>query len=577
MLTPSALIHIIDRQIASLRRPKTVKERIHINLESYTAMRFQSICTIVALGLTGVANIKAAGATSIDLADNYQSSNFFVDRQLKTQGVGLGETKNRGLGLISSKLTVAQTTPANPAPPANSNPSTPPAPSAPTVTPTTTTPTATPDPGNSRGKIQNNLNLPKTGTEVQIVTNRALTLQEAVNIAFRNNRDVQAARLTVNRSQAAVREAQSAQAIQVGLTGTLANSGNPLIVGTSAPGINTNSTDINARLQATYNLLNAGRDVSNVRAAEFQVNFDRLDLLRVEQATRTSVVTAYYDLQAADSAVVINQAAVRDATRSLSDAQLQERAGVGTRFDILRAQVQLATANQDLTNSQGQQRIARRRIAQLLSVDQSTEFTAADPVRELGTWGLSLEDSVILAFKNRPEIKQQLVRRNISEQQQIVAASGDAAQVSLFTNYNIGKSISTSASAQDSYSLGAQLSWNFFDGGASGARSTQQQVSQEIFENQFTSTRNQIRFEVEQSFNNLGTNQRNIITSSQALRQAEESLKLARLRFQAGVGTQTDVIQAQTDLARARGNRITAIVNYNRSLSSLRIATITGD
>jgi outer membrane protein TolC len=324
-------------------------------------------------------------------------------------------------------------------------------------------------------------------------------------------------------------------------------------------------------------LLNAGRDVSNIRAAEQQVNFDRLDLLRVEQLTRSNVVTAYYDLQSADSLVTINQASVRDATRSLSDAQLQERAGVGTRFDILRAQVVLATANQDLTNSQGQQRISRRRLAQLLSVDQNTEFTAADPVRELGTWGLSLEDSVVLAFKNRPEIKQQLVRRTISEQQQIVAASGDAAQVSLFANYNIGKSISTSAPAQDSYSLGAQLSWNFFDGGAASARSNQQQVNQEIFENQFTSTRNQVRFEVEQAFNNLGTNQRNIITSSQALRQAEESLNLARLRFQAGVGTQTDVIQAQTELARARGNRINAIVNYNRSLSSLRIATITGN
>ena len=121
------------------------------------------------------------------------------------------------------------------------------------------------------------------------------------------------------------------------------------------------------------------------------------------------------------------------------------------------------------------------------------------------------------------------------------------------------------------------MSWNFFDGGASIARSNQQQINQEIFENQFTSTRNQVRFEVEQAFSNLGTNQRNIITSSQALRQAEESLKLARLRFQAGVGTQTDVIQAQTELARARGNRIDAIVNYNRSLSSLRIATITGN
>jgi outer membrane protein TolC len=553
MSAPIDLIQILTGQMTILSR-----DRASANLASYKIMRFQAIFTLFALGLTGVGTAKAATAKEIELSGN-----------------------NHRESKLIAKTPVAQTTPAKPVTtPASTTPTTPttpPAPAAPTITPSTTTTVDTPNPGNSRGQIKNNLNIPRTGSEVQIGTNRALTLQDAVNIAFQNNRDVQSARLTVNRSQAAVQEAQAARAVQVGLTGTLANQGNPLIVGTSVPGVDTTSTDIQGRVQATYNLLNAGRDVSNIRAAEQQVNFDRLDLLRVEQLTRNNVVTAYYDLQSADSLVTINQASVRDATRSLSDAQLQERAGVGTRFDILRAQVQLATANQDLTNSQGQQRISRRRLAQLLSVDQNTEFTAADPVRELGTWGLSLEDSVVLAFKNRPEIKQQLVRRTIGEQQQIVVASGDAAQVSLFANYNIGKSISTSASAQDSYSLGAQLSWNFFDGGAALARSNQQQINQEIFENQFTSTRNQVRFEVEQAFNNLGTNQRNIITSSQALRQAEESLKLARLRFQAGVGTQTDVIQAQTELARARGNRIAAIVNYNRSLSSLRIATITGN
>ncbi len=529
-------------------------------------MRFQAICTIVALGMTGVSNIRSVQATSLDRADLDLHLELPADNRSTVDSIKLDRADARNLAPISERL--AQTTAPAAAPPAP-----------PAAQPTSiTAPTPVlPDPGDSRGKIKNNLNLPTTGTQVQITGNRALTLKDAVAIAFQNNRDVQAARLTVNRSQASVREAQAARAIQVGLTGTLANQGNPLIVGTSTPGTSNNSTDIQGRLQATYNLLNAGRDVSNVRAAEQQVNFDRLDLVRVEQATRSSVITAYYDLQQADSSVIINQASVRDATRSLSDAQLQERAGVGTRFDILRAQVQLATANQNLTNAQGQQRIARKKIAQLLSVNETTEFTAADPVKELGTWGLSLEDSVVLALKNRPEVQQQLVSRSISEQQQIVAASGDAPQVSLFTNYNLGKSISSSASAQDSYSLGAQLSWSFWDGGAAGARTNQQQVSQEIFENQFITTRNQIRFEVEQAYNNLGTNQQNIVTSSQALRQAEESLKLARLRFQAGVGTQTDVIQAQTDLATARGNRITAIVNYNRSLSSLRIATITGD
>ncbi|AFY97187.1 TolC family protein [Chamaesiphon minutus] len=438
-----------------------------------------------------------------------------------------------------------------------------------------TTP-ATPTP-NINTKIQNNLNLPTTGNEVQITGNKSLTLKQAIDIAFGNNREVQAARLIVNRSQVGISEAQAAQAVQVGLTSTLQNQGSPLIIGTQSQFGSNTSTNIQGGLQATYNILSAGRNQSSVRAAEEQVNFDRLDLIRVEQLVRSQVITAYYDLQAADSSVIINQAAVIDATRSLSDAQLQEKAGIGTKFDILRAQVQLATADRDLTNAQGQQQTARKKIAQLLSVDNNTEFKAADTVREVGAWGYSLEDSVVLAYKNRPEVKQQLVRRTIGQQQQIVAAAADSAQVDLFANYTLAKSLTTSNSAQDNYSIGAQLRWNFFDGGFARAGSNRERVNQEIFENQFTTTRNQVRFEVEQAYNSLGSNQKNIATSTQPLKQAEESLKLARLRFQAGVGTQTDVIQAQTELARARGNRITAIIDYNRALSSLRVATLTGE
>ncbi|NQZ64794.1 TolC family protein, partial [Crocosphaera sp.] len=50
----------------------------------------------------------------------------------------------------------------------------------------------------------------------------------------------------------------------------------------------------------------------------------------------------------------------------------------------------------------------------------------------------------------------------------------------------------------------------------------------------------------------------------------EEALRLARLRFQAGVGTQTDVINAQRDLSQARGNFLQAIIQYNQSLNALQ-------
>jgi outer membrane protein TolC len=538
MLTLIKLIHTLNKQIELNRAGAS------FSLEHrQSKIRFQAICAIIALGLGGLGQIQTARAKSLDFAGIRQSLQRPANLQSDSTPISSHQT--------SLPQLIVQTT-------------------TPTTTPTTPPP---PAPANSNIKLPNDLNLPKTGQEVQITKNKSLTLSEALEIAFRNNREVQAARLSIDRSRTGIREAQSAQAIQVGLASTLQNQGSPIIFGNQSILSNSN-TDVTGRVEASYNILDAGRNQSNVRAAEEQVKFDTLDLLRVEQKIRGDVIAAYYDLQAADSSVIINQAAVTDATRSLSDAQLQEKAGVGTKFDILRAQVQLATANQDLTNAQGQQQTSRKRIAQLLVVDNNTEFKAADTVRELGTWGYSIEDSVVLAYKNRPEVKQQLVLRRASEQQQISAAAADSAQVNLFADYTLGKNLSPTGPFQDSYSLGARLSWNFWDGGSAGARSSREKVSQEIFENQFTTTRNQIRFEVEQAYYSLGSNKNNIATSTQALKQAEESLKLARLRFQAGVGTQTDVIQAQTELARARGNRISAILNYNRALSNLRTATV---
>jgi outer membrane protein TolC len=534
------LIHSLNGQI----------ERVQHNLEKQATKKFQATCVAIALSLAGWGGIEPTQAKTLDREGIRASLNLVATNNTPREQPKFQTYPGRSLQARTPlRSAIASSTPQN----------------------------AIAQVDNTRSnRLENNLNLPTTGSEIQITSNQSLTLEQALDIAYRNNRDIQVSRLNVERSQAAVNEAQAAKAITLGATATVQNQGAPLITNTG--GGSTSTTSVQGGLGANYNILSSGRNDAQIRAAQEQVKFNQLDLDRVTLQLRSNVIAAYYDLQQADSAVIINQAAVTDATRSLSDAQLQEKAGVGTKFDILRAQVQLATANQNLVNAQGQQETARKRLAQLLSVNQNTQFKAADAVREAGTWNYSLEDSVVIAYKNRPELQQQLVQRNISKEQETVAAAANGAQVNLFANYNASQNLVApagfSTSLQDGYSIGAQLRWDFLDGGASNARSYQQKVSQEIAENQFTTTRNQVRFEVEQAYYSLQTNRRNIATATTALKQAEESLKLARLRFQAGVGTQTDVIQAQTELATARGNRVRAILDYNRSLSNLRTATV---
>ncbi|HEY9845370.1 MAG TPA: TolC family protein, partial [Candidatus Caenarcaniphilales bacterium] len=143
-------------------------------------------------------------------------------------------------------------------------------------------------------------------------------------------------------------------------------------------------------------------------------------------------------------------------------------------------------------------------------------------------------------------------------------------QLGIFTSYDVQNRLGDNQGFFDNYSLGASVRLNLFDGGAARAQAAQESTNIAIAETRFADVRNQVRFQVEQAYFNLQSSFENTRTASVAVDQARESLRLSRLRFQAGVGTQTDVIAAETDLTQAQGNLLQAILGYNRALSSLQ-------
>jgi outer membrane protein TolC len=298
-----------------------------------------------------------------------------------------------------------------------------------------------------------------------------------------------------------------------------------------------------------------------------------LELERIAEDTRSQATQRYYELQNADSQVEIEQGAVRDAQQTLRDAQLLEQAGLGTRFDVLRAEVELARAQQRLSTAKAGQSNARRQLVNTLSLAENVNLVTADEVKEAGAWKLALEDSIVLAYKNRAELERFLVEREISDQDREIALSQTRPQVNLAASYDLFDQLDESeADLTDGYTLQAQMQWRFFDWGSSRAFGEQAEAQKQAAEAQFAGQRNTVRFEVEQAFNNQIANKENIATSKKGLDLAEESLRLARLRFQAGVGTQTDVIDAQRQLTDARGDFTRAIIEYNQSLNQLQRA-----
>ncbi len=428
----------------------------------------------------------------------------------------------------------------------------------------------------------NPLQLPTRVEEVTVGELVPITLEQAIKLARENNQDLRDARLNLNQAQEQLAEALGAEFPTLSLQTDLQRStsatseirgANTNVSFTSPDGV---TTDLSTTLQLNYNLYTGGQRPAQIRLAEAQVRTQELVVEQTAEQLRFDVTDAYYSVQEADSQVAISRAAVEDAAQSLRDAQLLEQAGLGTRFDVLQAEVDLANEEQNLTRAISQQRISRRQLVEILGIGQKIEVTAATPPEVAGTWDLSLEDSIILAYQNRAELEQQLEQKTIAQENQIISLAAIKPQVSLFTNYNVRNIIDdgggSGTGTGDGLSLGAQVQWTIFDGGQARARARQAQENEAIAENNFEQIRNQIRTQVEQAFYNLQANEQNINTAEIAVDQAEESLRLARLRFQAGVGTQTDVINAQTALTQARGNLLTAIIDYNRSLASLQRA-----
>jgi outer membrane protein TolC len=423
----------------------------------------------------------------------------------------------------------------------------------------------------------NPLSFPTVPDEVRVNPERAITLKEAIELALKNNKEIEVGRLTIDRSRRVLQEANAAlyPTLDVQLQATNSKTAGAEIseeLGSFTTSGNEDTSAYQGAATLTYNIYTGGSRGANIRRSKRQINFDTLDLERIVAETRFEASRDYYGLQNADAQVEIEQAAVDDANQTLKDAKLLEDAGLGTRFDVLRAEVELADAQQRLNTAMSNQDIARRQLAQTLNLGSKANLKTADEVQEAGAWDLPIEDTIVLAYKNRAELEQFLTQREINAQDRQLALSQIRPQVDVFASYDILDEGDDDVDVADGYTLGARLQWDIFDGGAARARARQSETDINIAESQFANQRDTIRFEVEQAYFSLRSNKENITTSTKAVELAEESLRLARLRFQAGVGTQTDVIDAQSQLTTARGNQITAIIDYNQSLVQLQRA-----
>ncbi len=412
--------------------------------------------------------------------------------------------------------------------------------------------------------------VPQSPLQVRIERTEGLSLQEALEIAIAQNPAIQQAELAVQRAEAGIALAEAAYAP------TLSSSANYQYSDAPSPGggPSRESHSLSASVvRVEYTAFDSGLRDQNLKLAQEALRIAQLQLQQTLQTVKQAVANAYYDLQSSDASVAISQAAIESSEATLRDAQARERAGLGTRFEILQAETEVANNRQTLLAAQNTQQLNRRRLAELLNFPSPTDVLASDRIEPMGEWDLSLEDTIVAAFAQRQELEVQRQQLEQAQSRVRLAQASNGPRIGLFATLDAANDFNASRDSFDvGYSAGANFSLTWFDGGESEAQARQAQIDGQVAVSNFVGSRNEIQRGVEEAFLTLSSSREQIDSAKVAIASAEESLRLARLRVQAGVGTQTEVINAETALTTARGNLSNAVIAYNRALVQLQRA-----
>ncbi|MFN7017065.1 MAG: TolC family protein, partial [Fimbriimonadales bacterium] len=233
----------------------------------------------------------------------------------------------------------------------------------------------------------------------------ALTLDEAIQLALRNNRAVQISERSVEKSRNAVREARGNALPQIQGNATYTRfdqvatarfGPQPIRLG--------NIENRTARITLTQVIDISGIVRTAVRAASVFVSISELEYERTRNDTILQVVQAYQGVARADEFVRVAEEALKNAQERLRIIRAQVDAGVAAQFDLLRAETAVAQAEQALLNARNQRELAAAALNNLLGRDLNTPVQVVKPTELPTLQEVALETLTQQAYTNRPEI-----------------------------------------------------------------------------------------------------------------------------------------------------------------------------
>lgn len=391
-----------------------------------------------------------------------------------------------------------------------------------------------------------------------------LSLEDCIAKGLQNNPMIQSSQLFVEENQTKVDEARSGYYPKVSLN-------------SNATTYSNNNGDqrfenYNTGISASYNLFNGFRTKAGYHAARDHHEAAFLQHESVQQDLVLDITFAYYKTLQAERILKSAEEAVKNSQLHLDFAHARNMAGMATRSDILKSEVELSNAELEKIKAANALLAAKGNLNKLMGLPANHPTEIIDDLSELNETSVQSYDSLFAeAMESRVEVKRFYSLLN-AQQNNIQLARGEYyPSLDVNANYNFsGEKIS---GMRENWWLGMTLTIPVFNGFSTEARVKGEKTALKGIEKDLEALKDQIGTEVWNAFLAVKEFSERMTATSKGLESARENLSLSEGEYKEGTGSIIQLTDAQTTFVAAEQNHIQAVADYKVSLAELRRKT----
>ena len=403
-----------------------------------------------------------------------------------------------------------------------------------------------------------------------------LNLEDAMQRAFNTNPAITIAGYERDSARASYNAARNSRWISISGTHSTQRSGYDDYhqVKNNITGILSLSKEIgNAHansLTASMPIFTGGKLNGTIKQAKAGYLISEQGMQKAYNDMRSTVTNGYFDMLQADNMQKLGRESVDRLADHLKNVEAQYEVGVVAKVDVLRSQVELANAKQSLIKAENAYQIAEANLNKIVGLPMDTQLKL-DNILVYTPYDNDMQYCLDYAAKHRPELEQAKQQVEAAKGALRVAISGHMPQVAATASQS-WKDSNWPGDENGNWGVGVTVSMNIFDSGVTVSKIHGAEADLAKAHETYRDTVDAVNLDVRSNYLNLREAEKRIDTTKLAVSQAEEDYRIAQLRYMNGVGTNTDVLDAQVALTDAKTNYLQAMYDYNTCKTNLETA-----